>query len=218
MSLMLTIALAAGLLLAASTSAAAKEKAADKWVEQDGGELSKERQSDGDSFGIELKSPKGNKILRTYRLYGVDCPESDRKDPFVMERIKEQAEHFDVPPEEIPALGKQAAAFTEKLLKTGKPRVVTRGKLGEKAEKHKGRPQRYFALVEVTGPDGKRRWLHELLLEAGLARAFGVAAAWPPEQEDRHGEEEAKARFMKDLKHRENAGKRARLGAWKKAG
>ena len=196
----------------------AKEKAADLWVEQKGVALLPERQADGDSFGMTVKSAKGNPVKRTYRLYGADCPESNGDDKFVAERIKEQAEHFGCKPEGIPVLGKEAAAFTEKLLKNGDPKVRTHGKMGQKVQKVEGRPQRYYALVEVTTEDGKRRWLHELLLEAGLARAHGEPAAWPPEVEDRHCEKEAGDRFMKGLELLEQNAKKAGLGAWRKAG
>ena len=212
----LAVALATTCWLAASVAAAAKGKAKDKWVEQVVVRLSLERQLDGDSFGIELKTPKGNPTTRTYRLYGADCPESDERDKILQKRIVEQAGWFGRKPGEIPALGKEAAEFTRKLLITGKPRIFTRGKLGRKALKARDRPQRYYALVEVTGSDGKSHWLHELLIEAGLARAYGVPAAWPPDEEDRHGEKAACLKFEERLKKLESAAKRAGLGAWKK--
>ena len=191
-------------------------KSEEKWVEQKDAKLSDERQSDGDSFGMEIKSAKGNPLLRTYRLYGVDCPESDERDKVLDQRRGEQAAWFDCDPKEITRLGKEAADFTEKLLKHGKPKILTRGKMGTKAEKSPGRPQRYYALVEVTAKDGKRRWLHELLLENGLARAYGMPAPWPPEEEDRHGAKEAEEEFRKHLEKLEKAAKRQGLGVWKK--
>lgn len=208
------LALAACCLLV-SVATAAEDKAVDKWVEQKGVELLTERQADGDSFGMTVESAKGKRVKRTYRLYGVDCPESDAKDKFVADRIQQQAEYFGCKPEEIPGLGKDAAVFTDKLLKNGKPQVLTRGKMGQKVQKVTGRPQRYFALIEVTAPDGSRRWLHELLLEAGLARAHGIAAAWPPKQEDWHGKAEAETKFMKDLSRLEHAAKKEGLGVWR---
>lgn len=171
---------------------------------------------DGDSFGMEFMSAKGRKILRTYRLYGTDCPESDAKDKQLEGRIREQAEYFNRLPEEIPLLGKEAAGFTRKLLAGGKPRLWTRGGLGQEVPKAANRPQRYYALVEVTAPDGSRRWLHELLLEAGLARAHGQPAARPPELEDRQGVKEAEERFMKQLETLERKARRDGLGVWKK--
>lgn len=213
-----SLALTLGLLAAPGIqlSAFAAGKSESKWVEQAGAKLSDARQADGDSFGIELNSAKGNPLLRTYRLYGVDCPESDSRDKVLDQRRAEQAKWFDCAPQQIPTLGKEAAAFTGKLLKHGKPRILTRGKMGKKAEKSPGRPQRYYALVEVTAPDGRRRWLHELLLESGLARAYGVPAAWPPEEEDRHGEKAAEEEFAKHLERLEKAAKRGQLGVWKK--
>ena len=214
---MKVVAVALALFSVCAPEALAKGKAASKWVEHTDCKFTRKRQADGDSFAMEVKTPQGNSTVRTYRLYGVDCPETDVKDALLDARIKEQAAHFDCKPEEIPALGKEAAAFTEKLLRRGKPLVITRGKMGQKAEKNSGRPQRYYALVEVTAPDGKRRMLHELLLEAGLARAHGKPAAWPPEQEDRRGEKEAGRKFMKDLERLERNARLAKEGAWKKA-
>jgi endonuclease YncB( thermonuclease family) len=198
-------------------TAAAKGKAADKWVKHSDVKFTNERQSDGDSFGMEIKTQDGNPTVHTYRIYGVDCPEFDAKDEVLADRIKQQAEYFGCKPKDIPKLGKEAADFTHKLLTKGKPLLITRGPKGEKAESSDGRPQRYFALVEVDGPDGKRRLLHELLLEAGLARSYGKPAAWPPELEDRHGEKEAGYKFRAELNRIEKKAKRDRLGAWEKA-
>lgn len=202
-------------LLGSMATAAPKGKAAEKWVEQQVVTLAK-RQVDGDSFGITIKTPKGNPTDRTYRLYGVDCPESNAEDKVVENRIRDQAEYFGCKPEEIPGLGKTAAEFTEKLLNKGNPVIRTRGIYGKKVQKSPGRPQRYYALVEVTGPDGKRHWLHELLLEAGHGRAFGMAAPWPPEIETRHGEKVAEEKFMESLKRLEKTARRDGLGVWKK--
>jgi endonuclease YncB( thermonuclease family) len=204
------------LLQGGSPTTLAAGKAEAKWVEQKDAKLSDARQADGDSFGMEIKNAKGNPLLRTFRLYGVDCPESNDKDKVLDQRRGEQAAWFDCDPKQISALGKEAANFTEKLLKHGKPKILTRGKIGKKAEKSPGRPQRYYALVEVTAGDGKRRWLHELLLENGLARAYGVPAAWPPEEEDRHGVKEAEEEFGKHLDRLEKTANRQGLGVWKK--
>lgn len=176
--------------------------------------LSDERQRDGDSFGIEIDRPKGDPVLRTYRFYGVDCPESDEKDGRLQSRVTEQAKHFGCDPTDVFRHGKEAARFTEQLLKRGKPRILTRGKLGERVQKQAGRPQRYYAMVEVTAQDGERRMLHELLVENGHARAYGTAAAWPPKEEDKEGKEEAKKKFKEDMKKLEQKAKRAGLGVW----
>lgn len=213
----LSLAIGAFTLLVSSVTLLAEGKAEDKWMKHEEGKLSHDRQIDGDSFGIELKGAKGKPITRTYRLYGADCPESNDSDKVLLPRIQEQSKWFGVQPAEIPRLGKKAAAFTEKLLKEGKPLVWTRGKLGQKTLKSANRPTRYYALVEVTAPDGKRRWLHELLIEAGLARAYGQSAPWPPQEEDRNGIRKAEEKFMGQLERLEKEAKRSGLGAWSKA-
>ncbi len=190
---------------------------APQWVEQKNPEFLAERYVDGDSFGMTVESPKRKRVKRTYRLYGADSPECDVTNKLLKERIEEQAAYFGIPEQDIPAWGKKATEFTEKLVKEGKPRVLTCGYMGEKTRKAGDRHQRYYALVEVTAPDGKRRWLHELLLEAGLARAHGVAAAWPEKEVKRLGESKAKERFMRDLGHLESKAKRDGIGIWKKA-
>lgn len=199
------------LCMAASSWAAPR-----KWVEPLKPELNPEIQADGDNFGMTVNGGKGRRLERTYRLYGVDCPESDPKDPLVKERIQEQAKHFGVPADQIPAWGKKAAEFTERLLNKGKPKVLTFGPMGEKAQKNKGRRQRYYALIEVTDEKGQRRWLHELLLEAGLAQAHGEAAPWPEKDLQRNEEKETRERFMKDLEKLENKAKRDKVGMWQK--
>ena len=199
-------------------SASAADKAGEKWVEQKVARLSDERQADGDSFAFEIEGSSGMPVLRSFRLYGVDCPESDAGDKVLSKRIADQAEHFGVDPGDVPKFCKEAARFTEKLLKRGKVRLLTRGKLGQKTEKHPGRPQRYYAMVEVEGPDGKRRWLHELLLENGFARAYGKPAPWPVQEEDRHGEKAACDEFEKANERLEKSAKRAKAGIWSAAG
>lgn len=201
----------------ASLSLAAP-KAPGKWVEQVNPALDPDVQADGDSFGMTMEGAKGRRLKRTYRLYGVDCPESDPKDPLVKGRMEEQARHFRVPVEEIPAWGRKAADFTEKLLKRGKPKVFTLGPMGERAKKNKGRRQRYYALIEVTDAKGERRWLHELLLEAGLARALGTPAPWPEKNWQRDGEKKLREEFMKELDKMENKAKRDGAGIWQKGG
>ncbi|MDA0768580.1 MAG: thermonuclease family protein [Verrucomicrobia bacterium] len=178
-------------------------KAGDKWFEHEDCKLMQGKFQDGDSFVLEWKDEKGGKTERTYRLYGVDCPESDGDDGRIKKRIEEQAKHWKADRDAVLAAGKEASKFTAKLLKRGKVRILTRGVLGQEVPKQAGRPQRRYALVEVLDDDGKPRWLHELLLEAGLARAYGKPAAWPPQEEDRHGEEAAERDFAKKLKRME---------------
>lgn len=159
----------------------------------------------------------GKRVKRTYRLYGADCPETEVRDPFLKERIEKQAKHFGVPEEQIATWGKKAAEFSEKLLKGGKPKILTFGPMGEKVPKNKVRRQRYYALIEVTDENGVRRWQHELLLEAGLARAYGEPGPWPEKALERGGDNKVREEFMKDLKKLENKAKRDGVGIWQKA-
>jgi endonuclease YncB( thermonuclease family) len=205
--------LACGLIAASSTAGAAKK--AEEWIVQKGAQFLEARQVDGDSFGMTV-IPAKNRVKRTYRLYGVDCPETDARGGLLADRIAEQAKHFGVKPGDIPAWGKKAAAFTLELLKNGKPLVRTLGSMGQDAPGDPDNPKRYYALVEVTAPDGSRRMLHELLIENDLARAHGQAAPWP-ERKRHRGEKEAKELFMKDLERLEKKAKEAGLGLWKKA-
>jgi endonuclease YncB( thermonuclease family) len=193
---------------------AAKDKEPEEWVEQKKAEFLPERQVDGDSFGMRVV-PAKNRQKRTYRLYGADCPETDAHGGLLADRIAEQAEYFGVKPGDIPTWGKKAAAFTLELLKNGKPLVRTLGKMGQDAPRGPDGAERYYALIEVTAPDGSRRMLHELLIENGLARAHGKAAPWP-ERKRHRGEKDARDLFMKDLERLEKKAKVAGLGLWKK--
>jgi endonuclease YncB( thermonuclease family) len=198
-----------------TTVAAAKDKEPEEWVEQKKAEFLEIREADGDSFGMTVV-PNKNRVKRTYRLYGVDCPETDARGGLLAQRIADQAQHFGVKPEDIPAWGKKAAAFTLELLKNGKPLVRTLGPMGQEAPGDPDNPQRRYALIEVTAPDGSRRMLHELLIENGLARAHGKAAPWP-ERKRHRGEKDARDLFMHDLERMEKKAKDSGLGLWKKA-
>ena len=198
-----------GLMAASLTAGPAKK--AEEWIVQKGAEFLEERQVDGDSFGMTV-IPAKNRVKRTYRLYGVDCPETDVRGGLLAIRIAEQAKHFGVKPEEIPALGKKAAEYSLDLLKNGNPLVRTLGLMGEDAPGGANDPKRRYALVEVTAPDGGRRMLHELLIENGLARAHGQAAPWPEKAMRHLGEKKANERFMKDLERLEEKAKEARWG------
>jgi endonuclease YncB( thermonuclease family) len=201
--------------MAASLTAGPAKKAEDQWIVQKGAEFLEERQVDGDSFGMTV-IPAKNRVKRTYRLYGVDCPETDVRGGLLALRIAEQAQHFGVKPQEIPALGKKAADYTVDLLKNGNPLVRTLGPMGEDAPGGANDPKRRYALVEVTAPDGTRRMLHELLVENGLARVHGQAAPWPEKTMRHRGEKKAKELFMKDLERMEKKAKDGGRGFWGK--
>lgn len=124
--------------------------------------LMEERYFDGDSF--HLKPAQGREGI--FRLYFVDCPETDRS---LKDRIAAQGKAFKIPVSRIPAMGRRAAEFTREFLRDGCT-VHTKMEVAE----GNSRMTRHYALIEVRG-----RWLHEALLEAGLARAYGVAADLP---------------------------------------
>ncbi len=203
-------------LLGQAPRAGARDQAAVAWVDHGDAKLSLKRQFDGDSFAMEFKSAKGRNTLRTFRLYGADCPETDARGELLASRIADQAKDFGCKPEEIPALGREPEAFTGKLLSEGKPLIKTLGITGEKAPHGPKDPPRYYALIEVTAPDGQRRMLHELLLEAGSARAHGQAAPWPPDSTKLFGGERARKKFTDHLESLEKEANHARRGAWKK--
>ena len=192
----------------------AAPKAAEKWVERTDCKLADDRFADGDSFALKWKDENGKEVERTYRLYGVDCPESDAADKVLEKRIQEQMDVFGTDRGPVLKFGKEAARFTERALKRGKVRIMTRGKLGQEVPKHPGRPQRRYAMVEVMDESGKPRWLHELLLENGLARAYGEEVAWPPKEEERHGEKAAAQDFRKTLDNLERLARSRKAGIW----
>ena len=189
-------------------------RAAEKWVERADCRLADDRFADGDSFGLEWKDAKGDKVKRTYRLYGVDCPESDVGDRMLERRIQEQMEAFGTDRPTLLRFGKEAARFSTRMLRNGKVRILTRGALGQEVPKQSGRPQRRYAMVEVIDAKGKPRWLHELLLEAGLARAYGEPVAWPPKEEDRQGAKAAAQDFRRELDNLERLARSRKAGIW----
>jgi endonuclease YncB( thermonuclease family) len=149
-----------------------------------------DRYYDGDSFHVE--APTGHTYI--FRLYGVDCPETDTR---YQDRIKEQAEEFGLDERALLKWGEQARDFTKKFLR--KPFTVHTQK--EKA-RGSSKKVRYFAII--INADGKR--LDEALLEAGLARAHGMPAAWPKGTEPE--------RFLRKLGYIENKAKREEEGLW----
>ena len=149
------------------------------------------RYHDGDSF--HLSTTSGDRI---FRLYYVDAPETDEEFP---ERVAGQAKAFGVSPDRIPSLGRRATEFTEEFLR-GECTVYTRM---EDAE-GRSRAPRVFAFVEANG-----RWLHEALVEAGLARVYGKSSDLP--------DGTAARVHWHRLDALEAAARKARAGAWAQA-
>ena len=164
------------------------------WTEYTGCQLTPGSYRDGDSFNqVEGLKTGGQRESRTnWRLYGVDCPETDTREP---ERLKEQARAFRVPESSLIGWGKKAAEFSEEFLSQPFRVMTLREDAGGASNKN-----RYYAII--IGADG--RLLHEALLEAGLARAYGMPAEWP----DKH------ARFEDHLKSLERKARAAKAGIW----
>ncbi|MCS6770972.1 MAG: ankyrin repeat domain-containing protein [Kiritimatiellae bacterium] len=156
------------------------------WTVLEGCRLLRRGGNDGDSFHV---LHEGKEFI--FRLYYVDCPET--KETYA-ERIREQAEYFDVDPADVLRLGREASRFTERLLTSGPFTVVTRWE----DAKGNSRLPRYYGFVITQNGD-----LDELLVAEGLARPHGmwVEGAWD-------------SRKQQTLKRLEKEARRARLGAW----
>lgn len=199
-----------GLIVVALMAWAVPATAGENWWRTYGEvEFDDEQTFDGDSF--HLKVPVGN---RTYviRLYGVDCPETD--DRFA-DRNAEQAKHFGIGEEEVEAWGKKAARQARDWMRKAKEiRLHVRRSGKEKTRRSGRQEQRYYGIVELIDRDGESAVLHELLLEAGMARAYGMAAPWPPKDAGRHGEEKTEERFERELKRLEHKARQDKKGIW----
>ena len=150
-----------------------------------------DRYHDGDSFWV--KADTGWDYI--FRLYGVDCPETDNR---VKSRVKEQAEHFGVSESTVLIWGRKATRFTERFL----AREFTVHTKKEKAKSASSK-NRYYAVVE--GEEGR---LDEALVRAGLARAYGQTVLWPVDKLESRWE------FLDRLKELEKRARREKRGIW----
>lgn len=130
------------------------------------------RNNDGDSFHVRV--PGGE--TQEFRLYFVDAPESAfktyRDGNTNGKRLRHQAEYFGkLSQDQTTAVGQAAKKWTAGVLGGGRFTVYTRD------EKVYSGP-RLYAFVEVE-EGGRKRWLHELLVEQGLARIYTQGAALP---------------------------------------
>lgn len=134
--------------------------------------LAPDRGNDGDSFRV--KFPDGrNEIIR---LYFVDAPESAFKSYGGGEnnhrRIAQQAADMGgITPQQAVEIGKKAKTFTLSTLEKSPFTIHTEWD-------SPFNDRRYHAFVEVT-VEGKPRFLHELLVEKGLARIHTKGAPMP---------------------------------------
>lgn len=171
----------------AASTRSAREPSAGPWAVLADARLAPGRYADGDSF--VLRTPEGEGV---YRLYFVDAPECDAEFP---DRLAEQARHFGISAAQALEVGRRAAAYSRQRLRDGCV-LFTRGEPAE----GRGAP-RQFALVRCGD-----RWLHEALVEAGLARVFGRSVDLP--------DGTSAAVHWRRLREIEAAARAARRGAW----
>jgi competence protein ComEA len=123
--------------------------------------------ADGDSFLVKL--PDGKE--QVFRLYYVDCIEQSVSDTSDKRRLREQSRYFGVT-DYLTAVehGRKAADFTAEALS----RPFTIHTAYADARGRSGKP-RFYAFVRTS----EGRDLGHLLLENGLARAFGLGRETP---------------------------------------
>ena len=148
-----------------------------------------------------VKLPDGKKA--EFRLYFVDTPESAFKSyaggDTNHQRIREQAADLGgITPEQAVEIGKKGKAFTLGLLASRPFDIYTRWD-------SPFNDNRFHAFVEVKY-EGKSRWLHEILVEKGLARIHTKGADLP--------DGTSSARHKARLKELESTAKRSQAGAW----
>jgi len=159
------------------------------------------RNNDGDSFMVRF--PDG--VEREMRLYFVDAPESAVKNyrdgNSNRKRIGYQGKDLGgMSQRATVAIGQEAKKRTRAVLQEGGFTVFT--KWQEVFDSG-----RYFGFVQVGEPGGER-WLHELLVEGGLARIYTEGATLP-------GGTSVRAQKNR-LRSLEKGAQSARLGAWRK--
>lgn len=138
-----------------------------------GGELTVLREcrlielTDGDSFIVATADDRRLHV----RLYFVDCPETTAEGETDARRVRDQSAYFGMPSHrDTLAFGRQAAVATRAML--ARPFVV---RTTFATAPGRSRLPRTYAFVETA--DGAD--LGEALVQAGLARAFGVGRATP---------------------------------------
>ncbi|HMP75338.1 MAG TPA: ankyrin repeat domain-containing protein [Kiritimatiellia bacterium] len=156
------------------------------WTVLENARLLKRSGNDADSFHVQHE---GKEYI--FRLYYVDAPETNLSFP---ERVREQAEYFELSPDDMLRLGKEGTRFTERVLSRGSFTVVTRW---EDARGNSRLPRHYAFIVTDQGD------LDELLMAEGLVRLYGMRV-----------DGSAGSRKFQTLKNLEDSAKRERMGAW----
>lgn len=177
---------------------------AKEWLIYERCELVDDKYFDGDSFSVKALTG----YTYVFRLYGVDCPETDKR---IKSRLVEQSKEFAVEEKDLIKWGKKAADFAKKFLRKPFTVYTQKTKAGGASKK-----ARYYAIV--VNADGER--LDEALIEAGLARAYGMGAEWDKKfwaktKADLPSRMTSK-RFISKLHSLESKAKREKVGVWKK--
>lgn len=153
------------------------------------------RQNDGDSFRVRL--PDGR--IEQFRLYYVDCPESDfrtyKGGADNHQRIHEQALAFGITDQQAVEIGKRAKARAHELLAAGGFTLYTRwdDPFGD---------QRYHAFILPPGGP----FLDETLVREGLVRIHTKPAEMPDGTPSKQRQAQ--------LRELEREAKKAGRGAW----
>lgn len=144
---------------------------------------------DGDSFWVLHEGKK-----HIFRLYFIDCPETDASVP---QRISDQMRDFGLSSEAgVLKAGDLATEFVRKRL-SGSFTVLTKWE----DARGRSRQQRFYAVIFV----GSKNLIEELM-QAGLARAYGMPADFP---------NTARAKAFRDsLRRMEANAIRQKLGAF----
>jgi endonuclease YncB( thermonuclease family) len=160
------------------------------WQEIPNAQWLSHENNDGDSFFITY--PNGKIEVR---LYYVDAPEKRSYD-LNQSRLKDQADYFGgIKEESIVNIGKTAKKLSETLIHQQSYKIFTKGEKVFDSE-------RLYVLVQLQN----KQWLHEKLIESGLARIYTKGVDLPdqtPYQTHR-----------KHLKNLELLAKSKKLGGW----
>lgn len=135
---------------------------AEDWTKLEDCQLVEHRGNDGDSFHV-----KHMKKEYLFRLYFVDCPETDDR---FEERLKEQGRIWNLDKKGVLRAGRDASAFTERIL--SKPFTVYTTWWDARGA---SRMKRYFAFVVCDSGE----YLSEKLVSAGYAHTYGASIQRP---------------------------------------
>lgn len=189
-----------------------EEKNGNWWRTYNGVEFPADKFADGDSFHLKVPIGRGMQDW-SIRLYGIDCAETEERFP---DRLAAQAKAMGLANKEAVLIwGEAAKKRTVELFKEAKEislHVKSKGK--EKTRKADGQDERYYGIVELLMPGGESVLLHKMLLKEGLALPGAMQAPWPPEKENKEGEEKACKEFERDNERAASDAKKAKKGFW----